>query len=185
MTPNATKPVRCLLIGTDRDAAARLTKCLSKRPGVELVSVTSRIAGAALLEQTDFSIVIADASLPGGGGLALLKRARQDESRECFLLGRRLPREQLLEAMRIGVRDVFEMPLDVNALAARIGESAERLQRRHGDQRRQDRLRALSTRIIRDRREIRRRVDVVCRDLVGAYRQLAEKVVAMDPPSLL
>lgn len=175
-----TKPARCLFVTANRLTAADLANRVAARHGLELVNVSSRIAATALLEQADIAMVMADVDLPGGGGLSLLRSARNDESRECFAIGKRLTRPQLVEALRMGVSDVFEQPLDLDHITDRLAKAAESHRRRRHDRRRHTRLRDLSTRIIRDRREIRRRVDVVCRDLVGAYRQLAEKVVSIE-----
>jgi DNA-binding NtrC family response regulator len=80
--------------------------------------------------------------------------------------------------MRLGVRDMFAKPFDL----ARLGESVERAaadhRKRRSERLRSERLRRVSGRIVRERRAMRQRVDLVCRDLVGAYRRLAEKYVA-------
>jgi hypothetical protein len=42
--------------------------------------------------------------------------------------------------------------------------------------RRYKRLRLLTARILRERRDLKQRTDLICQDLVNAYRGLAQKV---------
>ena len=57
-----------------------------------------------------------------------------------------------------------------------IRAAAQRALVRRHQQRRYRRLRRLSSRIVRERRDLRQRIDLVCRDFVQAYRRLAQRV---------
>jgi FixJ family two-component response regulator len=86
-----------------------------------------------------------------------------------------------LEAMRIGIRDMLPKPFALSQLGESVTQAVEDHHKRDRQQLRYDRLRRVSSRIIKERRVLRQRVDLVCRDLVGAYRRLAEKVVDKRP----
>jgi DNA-binding response OmpR family regulator len=174
---------RCLLVASEFGPAARLAARASNEQVAEVVMAPTLGAARRLLERDRFDLVAAHADLPDGPGLSLLDSAPRDADIEFFMLGAHLSKYDVLTALRRGARDVFEEPFDDAAIVARWREALRRQQKRRHERRRQRRLRQLSSRIIRDRREVRKRVDIVCRDLVGAYRQLAEKVVSLgDAP---
>ena len=42
-------------------------------------------------------------------------------------------------------------------------------------------LRQLVRRVLSERRDLNRRIDLVCKDLVGAHRRLVQRVLATEP----
>src|SRR5207244_3710220 len=118
-----------------------------------------------------FDVLIVESELPDGDGLSL---AAHFGRRRWFMLGHDLNKAGVIRALRCGARDVFERPLDAAAICERVRKTIDRQRRIRRAARRHARLRELSMRIIKDRRQVRRKVDLVCRDLVGAYRALAE-----------
>ena len=86
--------------------------------------------------------------------------------------------DRLLAALRQGAADVVRPPIDYDYLTRTIRRVVRESRIRRHEARRTQRLRHLSRRLIRDRRELHKRVDLICRDLVVAYRRLAEKASA-------
>lgn len=172
--------LRCLIVAPDFTAAARLSERASEAHDLRVVMAPGIEAARRLLDGARFDIVIADARYEEDV-LALRQfDSAGDPATEFFLTGREFTKEQIVDALRHGVRDVFEEPIVVEHVVEALGRAVSRIERSRRDFRRQHRLRELSSRIIKDRREVRRRVDVVCKDLVSAYRQLAQKVVALE-----
>jgi len=130
-----------------------------------------------IMASNECDLIIADQFLQDGRGLDLVAR---DGSLDIpiILLKEIIDPDRVLTALRHGVADVIEHPVDSQALIERIGDVLHRASIRQRDARRARRLRRMSSRLIRERRELRRRVDLICNDIVVAYRQLAEKVVA-------
>src|SRR5207244_719060 len=85
-----------------------------------------------------------------------------------------------LSAMRLGATDLMALPLERGALVAAVRSAANKRRELRQLTARTRRLRRLSSRLVKDRRDLRNRVDLICRDIVTAYRRLAEKVVAQD-----
>jgi FixJ family two-component response regulator len=85
-----------------------------------------------------------------------------------------------VESMRLGACDMLIKPFDLRRLSEVVREAARAQLARRRDEIRRRRLHELASRIVRERRELRRRVDLVCHDLVGAYRNLAAKFAAQS-----
>jgi DNA-binding NtrC family response regulator len=120
------------------------------------------------------------ASLPADDQdeMNLVRELRREAECEILLMTDHPTLGRAVEAMRLGVRDLFTKPFDMGRLTTALEEAIEARRHRRQERLRYERLRRVSARILRERRTLRQRVDLVCRDLVGAYRRLAEKVVA-------
>ena len=135
-------------------------------------------AGTCLeCELTDpHEVLIAELELEGSSGLHLAEQVLSLGPRPVILIGDRITSAAAIAAMRIGVRDLFRKPFAVTALL----DSAERALRAHREwvrrAARYHRLRELVRQAVRDRRDLNRRVDLVCKDLVEAHRRLARRV---------
>jgi FixJ family two-component response regulator len=79
--------------------------------------------------------------------------------------------------MRLGVRDMMTKPFDLSHLTSTIKQLLDEQRQQQAKQQRSHRLRTLAGRIVRERRELRQRLDLLCRDFVHAHQRLAEKVV--------
>lgn len=123
-------------------------------------------------------IVLAEMQLSDGDGLALARQLGEAADRDSavILMSERATLGRAIEAMRLGVRDLFLKPFDLHRLSYVLDQEAQDTQNRRRSDQRHTRLRRLARQVIRDRRDLRRRVDLVCRDLVHAYRRLAKKV---------
>lgn len=129
------------------------------------------------IKATKPTLIIADQYLEDGYGMDIIPR---DGSllTPVILLKEHVDPERMIQALRLGVADVFEQPIDPDEVIASIDRLHKRETIRRRDDRRAKRLRRMSSKLIRDRRDLRQRVDVICNDIVVAYRQLAEKVVS-------
>jgi len=96
---------------------------------------------------------------------------------QVILLKETLEMDRVLLALRLGVADIFVHPIDGDLVVDAVERLCKRERVRRRDVLRQSRLRGLSSKLIKDRRVLRQRVDLICNDIVHAYRHLAEKVV--------
>lgn len=83
-------------------------------------------------------------------------------------------------ALRCGVHDILIKPFPLLKLlqSARAALEGFTMQREHV--RRYAQMRGLVRRLLRERRELRRRMDLVCKDLVGAHRRLVRRVLQVE-----
>jgi DNA-binding NtrC family response regulator len=133
-------------------------------------------AAREVIETGDCDLIIADQYLADGRGLDLVARDGSLDT-PIILLKETIEADRILTALRLGVADILAHPVDSDMLIERIGEVLHEDAIRRRDARRARRLRKMSSKLIRERRELRQRVDLICNDIVVAYRQLAEKVV--------
>ncbi|MCK4659848.1 MAG: response regulator [Phycisphaerae bacterium] len=124
--------------------------------------------------------VIAEVNLPLMNGIMLTEQIMQLRSRPVILMSNDPNLSQAVAALRVGVVDFFTKPFDIECLldagrrALKMAEGQRRQVQRHY------RLRSLVRRVIRERRELNQRVDLLCRDLVGAHRRLVHRVLDQE-----
>jgi len=171
---------KILLVQPDPEAVEVLIGAFCRRFDalITCVADAESCLDTDMLEPHD--LVVAEWDLEDASGLDLAEHLLTLRSRPVILLADDVDADDALQAMRLGVRDVFPRPISIDELL----DSADRalrghqLHRQHGI--RYHRMRKLVRQVIRERRELHQRVDLICRDLVQAQRKLVHKVVARD-----
>lgn len=168
--------VEILLVEQDGDLAEMMEGylCEALPAGVTSVSSAQDALRAELTHHHD--LVLANLTLPNGDGLELIRQLRISNKCPIILLADTPMASQMVDAIRLGVKDVFVKPFDFAAVTESASEAIKRRTMQRDRRRRYHRLRKLTGRIIRERRELRERTDLICQDLVHAYRRLAQKV---------
>lgn len=166
-----------LLIEDDDEVASMIEDFVRHRLRANVTRVTTADEALKAMDTGHKDVVLADLNLPDACDLRLVRQIRESDDCEVVLMTGQPTLGRAMEAIRLGVREMFAKPFDLH----RLGETLERAiadhRQRHRDKLRYDRLRRVSSHIIRERRVLKERVNLVCRDLVGAYRRLAEKVI--------
>lgn len=170
------KPVELLLVSGDEELAEMLLRCLHDTSWAEVTHVAT--ASDALREEltAQHDVVVTAMSLSDGDGLALVRELRVTNTCPVIVTADQVTVEEAIEALRLGVTDILIQPFDIADLIDLARRTAERRLRCRHRRRRYRRLRSMVSRIIRERRDLRQRMDLICRDLVYAYRNLAQKV---------
>jgi DNA-binding NtrC family response regulator len=170
--------VQVLLVTQDADLVVTLGHVLMTGLTANL-TVSDNVEQATVLAASNgFDVIIACQRLDDGTGLSMLAEQAGDDTSPVILLDDELDAQRVLTALRLGAADVFSRPLDTTRLVEAVRRAAERRRRKRQLTARAERLRRVSSRLVRDRKDLRDRVDLICRDLVQAYHRLAEKVVA-------
>jgi DNA-binding NtrC family response regulator len=171
--------MRILIVADDADGMAALTASLMTRLDADVTMIGSIEEAKGIIASSAFDIILAAGELPDGSGLSLLSDDLNHDM-PLLLLDTRLDTHRVLSALRCGAIDVLIPPFDVEYILDVIQRSVMERRDRRRREIRTARLRRLSARLIRDRRELRQRVDLICNDLVRAYHRLAEKVVGAE-----
>ncbi len=173
----ALKDIHVLIVSDDTEIVANLTQHIVTMLDARITLVDTLDEARTILESGAFDVVMAAEELADGPGMSLLEEGPGTSDVPFILLGRALDAQSLLSAMRCGVVDVFTPPFEMDRLIDVMRRVVQAARTRRRQALRTTRLRQLAPRLIRDRRELRQRVDLICCDLVHAYRRLAEKVV--------
>lgn len=174
--PGGGRPLRLLVVDNDPRVGGQVSGCLGGTP-LKLVQVRTMSEAFKLLNKQTVDLVMIDADLPDGSGLALAGRLHRGYAiTHAIVMARQPSVEQTIEAMRVGAVDLIRKPIDPHELKKQFTEAVARLR---ADRRRRHRVRRLKQvckKLSRDREEIAQQVDILCSDLVIAYQDLAQQV---------
>lgn len=166
-----------LLVEEDPELAETILAQLTTGEGCRVT--VAHCAADALREEltTRHELLLTSMDLPDADGFELISKIRRHNRCPVILMGWEFTVEQAVDAMRAGVVDLLVKPLDPAELSERVLRAAvvELIRRR--DRSRYRRLRRVARKVVRERGDLNERIDLVCRDIVHAYRRLAQKVV--------
>ena len=164
-----------ILVVEDDD---RIADMLSDHLSLTVDAELTRTRGATetlQLDDTTCDLMLVDLLLPDGNGLDLIRILQQERNCPVLLMTGKPTLGRAVEALRLGVKDLFTKPFDLTRLTRVVQEQLAEHQRvgqqeqHHSDQ---SELLAEAT---QERQALQERLDLLCKDLVGAYRNLAEK----------
>lgn len=172
---------KILLVESNPRVVEMLVEAFVRRFNSNITCVASAEDALDVEMVEPHSIVLADTALPRMDAVLLAQRLRELADRPVILMGTDVSASDAIELMRAGASDFFRKPFEVGALL----DSMQQAMQRHADARlmryRYDRMRQLLRRVIRDRRQLNRRVDLICKDLVGAHKRLVLRVLDREP----
>jgi two-component system, NtrC family, response regulator AtoC len=119
--PRSRRPLRVLLVDDDL-LLARLLKANLAQPGrIQVECVGSGEEALARLEHGPVDALITDLSMPGLGGIELVRRVReQDESLPIIVITAFGTIEVAVDAIRAGANEFLQKPVNVDAILALI-----------------------------------------------------------------
>jgi DNA-binding NtrC family response regulator len=180
MTDPSEKAQKVLLVEPDGAALERLVEALARHLNPHITCVSDASACVDVEMRDPHDLVIAEFDLGGVSGLDMAERLGALGNRPIILLADDATRDEVAQAMRLGVRDLFFKPFPME----RLIDAADRLMRERAMLRRRaakyGRMRRLVRRVVTERRDLNRRIDLVCRDLVEAQRKLVHRVLAIE-----
>jgi DNA-binding response OmpR family regulator len=170
------RPAEILLVEDDVELAEMIQDYLAGALPVR-VTVAASTSEALREELTHrHDAVIADLELNDGDTLSLIRQLRVSNRCPLVLMAANFTAPDLIEAIRLGVRDVLVKPFAIQEMSDVLGRAIRSRVRHRKTKRRYQRLRLLTARILRERQDLKQRTDLICQDLVNAYRGLAQKV---------
>ncbi len=114
------RPDRVLLVDDEESFVEVLAERLRSR-GLEVTAVTSGRDAIAAAQDGTYDAVILDLAMPGLDGLETLRRLREAQpDLQVMILSGRATVKTAVEAIRLGAVDIFEKPMEVDTLLARI-----------------------------------------------------------------
>ncbi len=171
---------KILLVEPDAGLLEMLVSSLSGGLDAHLTCVSDAESCIDVVLSETHDLILVDLSVPDAEGADIVHAVRTFTDRPLVLLADNPDCDAVLEMIRIGADDVLLKPFAMTRLLeqARDLVAQDRLQRRRAS--RNHRMRGLVRRVIRERRELNKRVELVCRDLVGAHRRLVDRIVSVE-----
>lgn len=121
-------------------------------------------------------VIVIDYMLPDMDGLELISALGTRMHRPVIVMTGHPTLSRAIEAMRLGAADMFVKPFDLEKMTGAIAGAIEKSRRHQLRSKRLRRVRELSHKVIAERRHLRRKMDLLCKDIVSEYRTLAEKI---------
>ena len=173
----AERSYKILLVEPDADILELLVSALGRRFNAHVTCVATAEAclDVELLEPHD--LVIAELNLKDEDGIVLAGHLTSLSSRPIILLADDPTCEDALAALRMKVRDLLVKPFPMAELLDSVERALRGYEVRRQHQAKYHRTRDLLRRVIRERRNLNQRIELVCRDLVGAHRRLVHRVL--------
>jgi two-component system response regulator HydG len=120
--------LKVLVIDDNRAFAEAMAETL-ERVGFECTVATSGNAGARLIEQDEFDVVLTDLKMADLDGLAILRKARAElPDAEVVMITGHGDVKTAVEAIKQGAANYLTKPVDKDELRAIVEKAAERLQ---------------------------------------------------------
>ncbi len=128
-------------------------------------------------------IVVADTDLPGIDGLTLTRHLMELCDRPVILVAEEPPASHVIEAMRLRAWDLFPKPFGLDDLLDSMRRALDHRRQTYAATKKYRRLRHLVRHVLRERRDLNQRIELICRDLVGAHRRLVHRVLEHQGPT--
>ena len=170
---------KILVCEPDPDVLEILVASLSRRFDAH-ITCTADAATCLDAEVTEpHDLVIAELDDGNGQSGSLIQQLIMFGPRPVIVLADRPSRDDLVRVVRAGVADIFCKPFPVEELLSSAREQLDENNIRRQKAVKYRRMRDMVRRVVRERRDLNRRMNLVCQDLVGAHRRLVERVLAI------
>jgi len=175
--PAEPRPPRVLIVDPDPAIRALLKAPAEGLGPLHVVHAPNLAHARKHLSRQRVDLVIVNAELPDGSGLALaVELDESSRTTHTIVMADTPDAEQAIAVIRAGADDLLTKPLDADQLRERVARSLARQQK---DKARAAKVRKLKKRcrsLRHAREEVGEQVESLCSDLVEAYQELAEQV---------
>jgi CheY-like chemotaxis protein len=168
---------RVLLIDDEPEMLELARHCLGDRADLSLELAGTLGEARAILARRQMDLVVTDLLLPDGDGLGLL-----DEIHQCQPLASTMvisghpSADSAIGALRHGAADYLAKPFTAAELTQRLDQALATHRRRVHREHRLLKLKDAVRRLNAARKQVGRKVDLLCNDLIGAYSDLSRQL---------
>jgi len=167
---------KILIVEDDSDVALMLQDHLEYTLSAQATIAACGDLAVAIDRDDPAELIVIDYMLPDFDGPELMRILNRNCCRPVIMITGHATLSRAISAMRSGAVDMFVKPFDLEILSAAVSSAIERYRAQRQRGKRLERVRALSKQVLKDRRGLRQKLDLVCRDFVNAHRELAAKV---------
>lgn len=173
------KSFRVLLVDADPQSRDLLKQVTAGGRTHELNLLTAGSVGEArqLLQEGSVDLLIVEPSVSNHHGLELAGDVHGSKaSTQTMVMTSTATYAAAVEAIRAGASDVITKPLNLSELNDRVEQAIGRTEAEYKKAERVRRLRRICRKLNAARNEVTQQVDILCSDLVSAYRELADQM---------
>jgi CheY-like chemotaxis protein len=164
---------RVLVVDDEPNLVELIGEVVGKTMGCRIVSAASVAQARKILASQPIELLVADLNLPDGDGMSLLPALREHQPGASAIVITGSPSmDDAIDAFRGGAVDFVPKPFTHSHLIERVSTALERQAILARQEKRLVKLRDAVRRLNDSRRLISKKVDLLCNDLVSAYRQL-------------
>jgi DNA-binding response OmpR family regulator len=169
------RPYKIMLVESDPETIEIIVSSLTRRfhANITCAADPRTCLDLEMLEPHDLAII----DLETAGDLHIGEQLISLGPRPILFMGDRPSYHDAVTALRLGARDFFRKPFPVEQLLDAVDRALRQTELARRQARRYRRMRELVRQVIRERRSLNRRVELICRDLVQAQRNLVHRVV--------
>lgn len=172
--------MRVLLVTPDAELTEMFVAALVSRFDAHITCVADALEAVDADLTLPHDVILADMDLGDFSGVQFAQQLLSMGTRPVLLFGDDPLTEDVIEALRLGVRDVLSKPFPMEQLLDAVDAALRGAKQNMAHATRYRSMRDLVRRVIRERRDLNKRIDLLCRDLVGAQRRLVQRVMAME-----
>jgi DNA-binding NtrC family response regulator len=119
---------KSILIVDDERAQREITQAILERAGYEVATVGSGRDALALLQQSEFDLILTDLKMQGMSGMELLEKVLMEQPGQCvIIMTAHGTVDSAVDAMKKGAFDYLEKPLDRDSLLLTVSRAFERI----------------------------------------------------------
>jgi len=168
---------RVLIVDDEFDVVDFVGDALGRNVDCRLTSATTFAEAGQIIETQDVDLLIVDLNLPDGDGAELVAALRKRHPLASAIVVTGAPSvETAVSALRHGAVDFLAKPFTPDEFLRCVRTALHRNTLRTKSESRIDRLRVAVRRLNDARRLVTRKVDLLCNDLVAAYRDLSRQL---------
>lgn len=170
------RPLRVLLVDAEPQVHQDVAQCLD---GVtmELIHASSLDQARRHLAKSSADLVLIASDQPDGDGLDLAGEIQgKGAVTQTIILSGRPTLTGAVEAIRAGAADFIAKPLNPVEFTERVDQVRLKHETVRQQKREVLRLRRVCRKLNNVRKEVAQQVDILCKDLVTAYQELAEQM---------
>jgi len=168
---------KILLIERNPRIIEMLVEAFVRRFNAHITCVSSGADALDVEILEPHSIAVVDTQIDDMDVITLTERLCEFSDRPVILMGDAPTAADVIESMRHGVVDFFTKPFEIEAMLDRMQDLMRFHRGELGRRHRYEKSRRLLRKVIRERRELNQRVDLICKDLVSAHKRLATRVL--------
>ena len=173
---------KIILVEPDPEIVEILVSSFSKRLDAQITCVSDAESCLDVEMVDPHHIVVSELELPDCSGLELAEQLSTLSPRPIILMAEDPTPQDAINAMRLGVRDLLIKPFPVGDLLDAVERDLRGHEIKQAHAAKYHRMRRLLRKVLRERKDLNHRVELVCRDLVGSHRRLVHRVLHTQEP---